>query len=59
MVYAVLWHGSLIGLYTAITDASNVAKMLQGSAVVSCEPNAETSTGAQVLQNVSTAGMVR
>ena len=57
--YAVLFCGSLVGLYSAATDAANVAKQLQGSTVVSCLVNSETDTGALLLQNVSTAGMVR
>ena len=59
MVYAVLWNGSLIGIYTSISDSANVAKQLQGSTVVSCSINSETDTGRVLLQNVSTAGFTR
>ena len=49
VVYAVLWHGSLIGLYTSTSDAANVGKQLQSSTVVSCSLNGETDTGSQLL----------
>ena len=51
-VYAVLVPGSLVGLYTAATDAVNVGKALHDSSVVSCLLNAETTTGSILLQNV-------
>ena len=54
--YIVLYLGSVVGLYTCITDASTVAKALPHSTVVSCKLNSETDTGRQVLQNVSTSG---
>jgi len=57
--YIVLYLGSVVGLYTCITDASIVAKSLPHSTVVSCKLNSETDTGRQLLQNVSTAGFTQ
>ena len=54
--YIVLYLGSVIGLYSCITDASIVAKSLPHSTVVSCKLNSETDTGRQVLQNIIMAG---
>ena len=57
--YIVLYLGSVVGLYTCITDASIVAKALPHSTVVSCKLNSETDTGRQLLQNVSTASFTQ
>ena len=57
--YIVLYHGSVIGLYSCITDATIVAKALPHSIVVSCKLNSETDTGRQVLQNASTGGFTQ
>jgi hypothetical protein len=54
--YVVLYLGSVIGLYTCVTDASIVAKALPHSTMVSCKLNSETETGRQLLQNVSMSG---
>lgn len=58
-VYAVLYLGSLVGLYTSLTDASIAAKALPQSTLVSCKLNSETTTGTQLLQNVSMAGFTQ
>lgn len=58
-VYTVLYLGSLVGLYSSLTDASIAAKALPQSTIVSCKLNSETDTGKQLLQNVSTAGFTR
>ena len=58
-VYTVLYLGTVVGLYTSIVDASTVAKSLPHSIVASCKLNSETETGAQLLQNVSMAGLTR
>ena len=57
--YIVLYLGSVVGLYTCITDASIVAKALPHSTVVSCKLNSETDTGRQVLQNASMGGFTQ
>jgi hypothetical protein len=57
--YSGLYLGSVMGLYSCITDASIVAKALPHSTVVSCKLNSETDTGRQLLQNVSTAGFTQ
>jgi len=49
LVYAVLWHGALIGLYTCATDAAVASKALHHSTVVTCHLNAETSNGSVLL----------
>ena len=48
--YAVPVHGSLVGLYTAVSDAVNVVKALHDSTVVSGWLNAETHVGSILLQ---------
>ena len=58
-VYAVLYLGSLVGLYTSLTDASIAAKALPQSNIVSCKLNSETDTGTQLLQNISTSGFTQ
>ena len=58
-VYVVLYLGSLVGLYTSLTDASIAAKALSQSTIVSCKLNSETDTGTQLLQNVSMAGFTQ
>ena len=50
-MYCVLYHNQLIGLYTCITDASTVAKQLQGSVIQECEPNYESDIGTRMLQH--------
>ena len=57
--YIVLYHGSVVGLYSCITDATIVAKALLHSTVVSCKLNSETDTGRQVLQNASMGGFTQ
>ena len=57
--YIVLYLGSVIGLYSCVTDASLVAKALPHSTVVSCKLNSETDTGRQVLQNASMGGFTQ
>jgi len=54
--FIVLYRGSVVGLYSCITDASIVAKALPHSTVVTCKLNSETDTGRQELQNASTGG---
>ena len=49
LVYAVLWQGMLIGLYTCATDAAVASKPLDNSTVVTCHLNAETTNGAVLL----------
>ena len=57
--YIVLYLGSVVGLYSCVTDASLVAKALPHSTVVSCKLNSETDTGRQVLQNASMGGFTQ
>ena len=45
LIHVVLWHGSLIGLYTCATDAAVASKALHHSTVVTCHLNAETANG--------------
>ena len=49
VIHVVLWHGSLIGLYTCATDAAVASKPLHRSTVVTCHLNAESEHGAQLL----------
>eukprot|EP01046_Picozoa_sp_COSAG06_P045954 COSAG06_NODE_6435_length_2934_cov_25.637743_6_plen_56_part_00 len=51
--YVVLWHGSLIGVYSCAVDAAIMAKRLDRSTVVACQLNGETSTGAALLANLT------
>jgi hypothetical protein len=51
--YAVLWHGSLVGIYSCAVDAAIAAKRLDRSTVVACQLNGETSTGAALLANLT------
>ena len=48
-VYAVIWHGALIGLYTCATDAALASKTLRDSVVTVCHLNAETDNGKTLL----------
>ena len=58
-VYIVLFHGSVVGLYSCVTDAACVAKALPQSSLVSCKLDQETDTGTMLLANVSVAGLTR
>ena len=49
MVYVVIWHAALIGLYTVMVDAVETAKRFPGATVSECSLNSETVHGAQML----------
>eukprot|EP01043_Picozoa_sp_COSAG02_P036044 COSAG02_NODE_2617_length_8409_cov_2.491697_9_plen_58_part_00 len=49
MVYVVIWHATLIGLYSSMTDASETARRFPGSTVTECRLNDETVHGRQML----------
>ena len=49
MVYVVIWHAALIGLYTTMADAAETAKRFPGATVSECRLNSETVHGAQML----------
>ena len=51
MVYAVLYHNQLVGLYTSATDANMVVKQLHGAVIQECRLNTETDVGGQLLRN--------
>ena len=57
--YIVLYIGSVVGLYSCITDAAIVAKTLPQSTVVSCKLNSETETGKMLLANPSAGGVAQ
>ena len=49
MIYAVIFHNQMIGVYTCMPDAVMVAKQLHGSVIQSCRLNTETEIGAKLL----------
>ena len=49
VVYAVIHHSVLIGLYTCAVDAHLASKALAGSSVTTCHLNAETEAGRALL----------
>ena len=51
MIYCVIFHNQLLGVYTCMPDAVAVAKLMRGSVIQECRLNTETETGATLLQN--------
>jgi hypothetical protein len=51
MLYAVVLHCQIIGIYTSVTDASLVQKQLPHSVIQECRLNTETHIGAQMLRS--------
>ena len=49
IVYAVIHHAKLIGLYSCGCDAAEIAKRLPGSTITSCHLNASTEEGSVIL----------
>ena len=51
MIYIVLYHCSVIGLYTSVTDANIVQKGIPGAIIQQCRLNTETDIGEQLLRS--------
>jgi hypothetical protein len=49
--YCVLFHCSLVGVFSCAADAAQCAKGLHGSTVVQCHLNDYTDTGKQIVRN--------
>ena len=49
--YCVLFHCSLVGVFSSAVDAAQCAKGLHGSTVVQCRLNDYTDTGKEIVRN--------
>ena len=54
-VYAVIYFGGLIGLYTSAVDAHLACKRLPGCTVTSCKLNSETQAGRDIFEGITPA----
>ena len=54
-VYAVIYYGGLIGLYTSAVDAHLACKRLSGCTVTSCLLNSETQAGRDIFNGITPA----
>eukprot|EP01047_Picozoa_sp_COSAG01_P015435 COSAG01_NODE_773_length_13704_cov_9.386843_15_plen_74_part_00 len=50
MIYIVLYHCQVIGLYSSATDANIVQRGVPGSIIQECRLNTETEAGEQLLR---------
>ena len=49
MIFAVIWHSTLLGSYSCGVDAAETARRFPGATVTECRLNSETVHGAQML----------